>query len=172
MQLKEITGAVDKAATDPSRFNLTNEELSNRRRWIDNTGQQVIDGAPGCVHGSSLLPHTLGGVHRQEQVGEVSCSGDLNFFPPFVVCVRARPSPCRGRKGMFWRLNLPFASQVDTVHEALQGAIAAPPPPSSGRAGQRGGQLGGGGSGEGTEMREVNARFMGTEVESQALMMR
>ena len=73
---------------------------------------------------------------------------------------------------MFWRLNLPLASQVDTVHEALQGAIAAPPPPSSSRAGQRGGQLGGGGSGEGTEVREVNARFMGTEVESQALMMR
>ena len=63
MQLKEITGAVDKAATDPSRFNLTNEELSNRRRWIENTGQQVIDGAPECVHGSSLLPHTLGRVH-------------------------------------------------------------------------------------------------------------
>lgn len=95
-QLKEITGAVEKAAVDPSRFNLTNEELSQRRRWIDNTREQV-----------------------------------------------------------------------DTVHEALQGAIAAPPPPAgSSSRGHPGGT-------EMTErVREVNSRFVGSEVEAQSLLMR
>jgi syntaxin 6 len=47
MQLKEIVGAVEKAAIDPAKFNLTNEELSTRRRWIDNTRQQVTLGKIG-----------------------------------------------------------------------------------------------------------------------------
>ena len=80
---------------DPSRFNLTNEELSQRRRWIDNT-----------------------------------------------------------------------RDQVDTVHEALKGAIAAPPPPPGGSS------RGSGGTEMTERIREGNSRFVGSEVETQALMMR
>mmetsp|Transcript_2681 Transcript_2681/g.4594 ORF Transcript_2681/g.4594 Transcript_2681/m.4594 type:complete len:225 (+) Transcript_2681:237-911(+) len=40
-QLNELTSAVDVAAENPARFNLTVEELSSRRRWIETTQRQV-----------------------------------------------------------------------------------------------------------------------------------
>lgn len=40
-QLSELTSAVDVAAENPARFNLTAEELSSRRRWIEQTQRQV-----------------------------------------------------------------------------------------------------------------------------------
>ncbi|GAX83411.1 hypothetical protein CEUSTIGMA_g10836.t1 [Chlamydomonas eustigma] len=91
-QLKELAGAVEKASEDPAKFNLTNEELGTRRRWIDNTRDQVT-----------------------------------------------------------------------TVHEALQGALAAPPPPSHS---SRGNDV------SADRVKEVNSRFVGTEVEAQSLIMR
>lgn len=42
LQLDELMNAVERAAENPSKFNLTNEELSTRRRWVDSTRQQVL----------------------------------------------------------------------------------------------------------------------------------
>ncbi len=41
VQLSELSSAVDVAAENPARFNLTAEELSSRRRWIEATQRQV-----------------------------------------------------------------------------------------------------------------------------------
>jgi syntaxin 6 len=40
-QLNELDNAVDRASENPTRFNLTPEELGSRRRWIGNTRRQV-----------------------------------------------------------------------------------------------------------------------------------
>lgn len=40
-QLNELNSAVDVAAENPARFNLTIEECNSRRRWIENTRRQV-----------------------------------------------------------------------------------------------------------------------------------
>lgn len=93
-QLDALVGAVDRAAENPANFNLTNEELSTRRRWIDSSRKQV-----------------------------------------------------------------------DILEEALQGALAAPPPPSKQRK-----QTGHDPADD--RVREANDRFVGSEAEKQALVMR
>eukprot|EP00195_Chlamydomonas_chlamydogama_P007372 CAMPEP_0202903680 /NCGR_PEP_ID=MMETSP1392-20130828/25747_1 /ASSEMBLY_ACC=CAM_ASM_000868 /TAXON_ID=225041 /ORGANISM="Chlamydomonas chlamydogama, Strain SAG 11-48b" /LENGTH=204 /DNA_ID=CAMNT_0049590977 /DNA_START=73 /DNA_END=687 /DNA_ORIENTATION=- len=54
-QLSELTGAVERAAENPAKFNLTNEELSGRRRWIDNTRRQV-DGVLDALKSAAAAP--------------------------------------------------------------------------------------------------------------------
>jgi hypothetical protein len=41
LQLNELNSAVDVAAENPARFNLTSEELASRRRWIEGTQRQA-----------------------------------------------------------------------------------------------------------------------------------
>ncbi|MEW5304978.1 MAG: hypothetical protein WDW36_007550 [Sanguina aurantia] len=40
-QVRELEGAVERASENPSRFNLTIEELGSRRRWTTATNKQV-----------------------------------------------------------------------------------------------------------------------------------
>lgn len=40
-QCRELEKAIVTACEDPQRYNLTSEELSIRKRWVDNTVQQV-----------------------------------------------------------------------------------------------------------------------------------
>lgn len=118
MQLKEITGAVDKAATDPSRFNLTNEELSNRRRWIDNTGQQVS----GAIHPRIAHPSPFSTCTRP--------AATLSPPNPHSGTASAPRCPCR-----------PATHCVSLRHTQaivpLQ--VTAPPPPDEAVAGSVGG---------------------------------
>ena len=41
VQLDMLTEAVDTAAENPARFNLTIEEIGSRRKWLDSTRRQV-----------------------------------------------------------------------------------------------------------------------------------
>jgi len=41
LQLKELDNAVNRAAENPQRFNLTVEEIGSRRKWITGTQRQV-----------------------------------------------------------------------------------------------------------------------------------
>ncbi|MEW5319549.1 MAG: hypothetical protein WDW38_010694 [Sanguina aurantia] len=45
-QVRELEGAVERASENPSRFNLTIEELGSRRRWTTATNKQSI----GCCN--------------------------------------------------------------------------------------------------------------------------
>ncbi|GAX83412.1 hypothetical protein CEUSTIGMA_g10837.t1 [Chlamydomonas eustigma] len=40
-QLDMLEEAVDTASQNPARFNLTMEEISSRRKWLDTTGRQI-----------------------------------------------------------------------------------------------------------------------------------
>lgn len=40
-QLKELEAALDRAAQQPQRFNLTVEEIASRRKWISSTRRQI-----------------------------------------------------------------------------------------------------------------------------------
>ncbi|KAI8471517.1 MAG: Qc-snare protein, Tlg1/Syntaxin 6-family [Monoraphidium minutum] len=42
-QLKELEGAVDRAAEQPARFNLAPDEIAGRRKWVGST-RRVIEG--------------------------------------------------------------------------------------------------------------------------------
>eukprot|EP00798_Chlamydomonas_sp_ICE-L_P003911 gene3911-13983_t len=56
LQLGLLNKAVDKASENPERFNLTNEELAGRRRWIDNSKRQVESLQEGTKSAASAPP--------------------------------------------------------------------------------------------------------------------
>lgn len=55
LKLKELDSAVDRASEDPSRYNLTNEELGTRRKWIEMTRRQ-IESLQEAIKGAAAAP--------------------------------------------------------------------------------------------------------------------
>lgn len=39
--MKELEAAVDRAAEQPARFNLTPDEIASRRKWVASTRRQI-----------------------------------------------------------------------------------------------------------------------------------
>lgn len=54
-QVKELEAAVDRAAEQPQRFNLTPDEIASRRKWIGTTKRQ-IDGMLETLKTATAAP--------------------------------------------------------------------------------------------------------------------
>lgn len=54
-ELNELDTAVERASGNPQRFNLTPEELSSRRRWLDDTRRQV-EGVKAALRTATAPP--------------------------------------------------------------------------------------------------------------------
>jgi len=71
-QVKELEAAVDRAAEQPQRFNLSTEEVASRRKWVTGT-RRAIDGmletlktatAAAPVNALEVKVGVVGGVER------------------------------------------------------------------------------------------------------------
>jgi SYP6 family syntaxin len=70
MQLKELDSAVERASEEPARYNLTNEELSTRRRWIEMTRRQIEALQEGIKKASAAPPPPRGAGFYDDSLSE------------------------------------------------------------------------------------------------------
>ena len=50
-QINELGAAVERARENPEKFNLNEEEVSSRAKWVENTRKQVGEGRCGPLLG-------------------------------------------------------------------------------------------------------------------------
>uniref|UniRef100_A0A7S0WJC1 t-SNARE coiled-coil homology domain-containing protein n=1 Tax=Chlamydomonas leiostraca TaxID=1034604 RepID=A0A7S0WJC1_9CHLO len=76
-QLNELNSAVDVAAENPARFNLTSEELNSRRKWIDNTRRQV-NGIKETLKTATAAPQLPPQDNKFQQANDKFLGGEFD----------------------------------------------------------------------------------------------
>jgi hypothetical protein len=117
LQLNELSSAVDVAAENPARFNLTADEVASRRKWIENTRRQV---SMGHRHAPSLFL-TLEGAKKKGSSNHAGWTGDMQPH----CCHGVAVVPPVQQNGYFSICQLPLYPQVNGIKDTLKTATAS-----------------------------------------------